>query len=182
MLEGLKEVKPNYGAWSTSFKYQKRPWSQNYPHYNEEGKGKGHQKRSKRTTAQEHSCEDKSSKSEARSKVPEPSGLPPPPKTRPSQKQELPAGSAPPGFDQLHKQLRPLETHGLPSNQLAWLRNTINHLRDLALGFWTKLDTPHAKATFCPRQPDYSRFGLIRPKEVETRNQGTTTSSLLHSR
>ena len=99
LLEGLREHKPNYGAWSTSYKHQKRPWSQNYPPYNEEGKGR--QKRSRRTAAQEHRRENKSPQGEASAKVPEPSGPPPPPKARPSQKQDLPAGSAPPGFSQL---------------------------------------------------------------------------------
>ena len=72
LLESLREFKPNYADWSTQYKYWNRAWSHNYPHYNEEGKGKDHQRRSRRTTAQGHSREDKSAQSEVKSKVPEP--------------------------------------------------------------------------------------------------------------
>ena len=140
LLECLKEFKPNYGAWSTQYKYRNRAWSQNYTHYNEEGKGKDHQRSSRRTTAQGHSREDKSAQSEVKSKVPEPSGVPSPPKARPSQSQGLQAEAAPPGFGQLHK-LHPLETHGIPSSELSWLRNTVKYLKDLSLQFWTKLNS-----------------------------------------
>ena len=164
LLEELLEHKPQYGAWTSQGRHSNRPWSNYYPHHTlpseEKGRGRGRKQSSRQNTAPRQSRASRPPPAASSSNVPEPEGPPPSSTPRPSSRAEpAPPGPTPPGFGKLLRQYNSELPHWPSKNDYTWLVNTLYYLKGLAIKQWPHLDSPHAKAGLCKRNPNYSTFG-----------------------